>query len=356
MFASRYRESGTKMIKAFGVEYPREFNDRRSEYDALLTSVGIIDLTHLRCFDVTGDDRSAFLNAMLTSDIAALDPGDARRTLMTTPKGKIISELLVLSRNDGHRVVVLQGDAAETLDAFEKHIVSEDVVIADVSESLGTFAVEGPRAGAVIDLVFGKGHFPDSADQWVGRDFTDAEVMLANVTATGEPGYHVIVPEAHAATIRDYLVQAARGQNGMPVGHDAWEIRRAENGLPWYGVDFSGDNFPQEARLGHLVSYTKGCFRGQETLSRIRHRGHVNRLLVGLVLADNHSPGVSGELPAARPTSVVLSYRLEQILTLAYVPAKTGDPGNEVALELENGVARMRIVDLPLPPKESMNR
>jgi folate-binding protein YgfZ len=207
--------------------------------------------------------------------------------------------------------------------------------------------------------------------------------------------------------VRDYLVQAARGSDGLPVGYVAWNIRRVECGLPWYGIDFSGDNFPQEARLGAAVSYTKGCFRGQETLARLEHRGHVNRLLVGLVpeesalsanerarfdeiarlgetlageelrpqaTSDAEALEIRGFLPAGSPlyragssnetassnalacgvtTSAVYSFALRRPLVMAYVRREALD--EPLAARTTRGEMRLREVALP-PPQESANR
>ena len=117
-------------------------------------------------------------------------------------------------------------------------------------------------------------------------------------TVTGDEGYHLMIPAADLERMRTYLVQAARGSDGLAVGRIAWNIRRTENGLPWYGSDFTDANFTHEARFEDIVSYSKGCFLGQETLARLKYRGHVNRLLVGLAVEDDNWSNAAGTLPA----------------------------------------------------------
>ncbi len=151
-----------------------------------------------------------------------------------------------------------------------------------MSASFSVIGVEGPKAKDVVGRLFRAGPLPKAPLDLVEREFEKFNIAVIQNSVTGETGYHVLVPADEALRIRNYFVQAARGSDGLPVGLDAWNIRRVEKGLPWYGVDYDGDNFPQETRLGHTVSYTKGCFRGQETLARLENRGHVNRLLVGL--------------------------------------------------------------------------
>lgn len=292
MLTEFYKSEQTAMARAPWGDYPRYFVHPLAEYRALVLSCGVIDLTHWRVLRATGRDRARFLNAMVTNDVASLEPSRGCHAMMTTVKGKIVSELFVFVRKEDILLLVSQGDFDETLGALRKHIVADDVAIEDLSASFSVIGVEGPRAKAVVGLLFRPGPFPKSPLDLVEREFEKFNIAVIQNSVTGETGYHVLVPANEALRIRNYLVQAARGSDGLPVGLDAWNIRRVEKGLPWYGVDYDGDNFPQEARLGHTVSYTKGCFRGQETLARLENRGHVNRVLVGL------TPDGSSALPA----------------------------------------------------------
>ena len=278
------------MAELFGVDYPTYFIHPAAEYQSLVTHLGVIDLTHWRSFRVVGKDRVSFLNAMVTSDVASLEPGKGSRSLITTIKGKIIAELLVMVREEDVLVIVPQGNADDAYDVLQKHIIMEDVSIDDVSSQYGVIALEGPKAEDVMWRIFSTGPFPKEAFQSFEREFHKTNVFLFQHSITGEDGYHLMIPAEHIESLRDYLVQASRGSDGLPVGSIAWNMRRVEHGLPWYNIDYNGDNFPDETRLGSTVNYTKGCFLGQETLTRLHHRGHVNRLLVGLSVDDDGVP------------------------------------------------------------------
>jgi aminomethyltransferase len=407
MLSEFYKSERIPLSEAFGGEYPRYFVHPLAEYRALARHCGVIDLTHWRVLRATGGDRARFLNAMVTNDVAALEPSRGRHAMMTTVKGKILSELFVFARKADHLLLVPQGDFDETLGALRKHIVSDDVVIDDVSADCAIIAVEGPKAKGVVGLLFRPGPFPKSPLDIVEREFEKSSVQVIQNSVSGETGYHVLVPSSEALRIRNYLVQAARGADGLPVGLDAWNIRRVEKGLPWYGVDFDGDNFPQETRLGHAVSYTKGCYRGQETLARLEHRGHVNRLLVGLapeeglgafpkdlaarlseiaglsdripesdyrkrsasdadaldlgalfpsgavLTAKAHTGGEKNEPRSHRTigavTSSVFSFALGSPLCLGYVRADSS--GGPVSIQTPTGELQARETELPIPPK-----
>ena len=290
MLTDAYKRDNVPLGDLFGVEYPSYFINPVAEYKALTHDAGVIDLTHWRTFRLTGKDHVVFLNAMLTNDIGALEPGRGCHSLMTTIKGKIIAELFVFVREDDVLVFVHQGNALETYEVLQKHIIMEDVTVEDLSSRYGVIAMEGPKSHDILWRIFSTGPFPKEPLQASLREFKDVNIFLMRNSVTGEDGYHLMIPTEHVEQLRDYLVQAARGSDGLPVGGIAWNMKRTEKGLPWFGIDFTEENFPDETRLGSTISYTKGCFRGQETLARLHYRGHVNRMLVGLTVGDDDVP------------------------------------------------------------------
>jgi aminomethyltransferase len=300
MLLDTHRQNELQLADFFGVQYPAYFLNPAVEYQSIARYAGVLDLTHWRIFQVHGRDRVSFLNAMLTADVSSLDVDRGGHALLTTVKGKIIAELFAFVREDDVLLQVSQGDAAEALAVLEKHVVMEDVTIKDVSNDFGVLAIEGSNAEEIMWRLFEKGPFPKEAMQAVARRFNDIDIYITGNSVSGEAGYHLMTPQPSVRPMWDYISQGARGSDGLPVGGIAWNMRRVENGLPWYGVDFTADNFPDECRLGHTVSYDKGCFRGQETLARLHHRGHVNRALVGLVPAGEGStpqgPSIEGGL------------------------------------------------------------
>jgi len=294
MLLDTYRNADVPLIEAFDTSYPAYFLHPLVEYNALVNHVGIIDLTHWRVLTVAGNDRASFLHNMLTNDITALADGEGCHSVITAVNGKIIAELFVFARENDYLVLMPSGDLAEVLTTLEKHIINEDVTITDLSGDFGVLAVEGPKALNVVKRLFLTGALEPSKNRFgiVSGGFETFELSVINNTCSGDDGYHVVVPAAEVARIREYLVQGARGSDGLSVGHTAWNVRRIENGIPWHGIDYTTDNFPPESRLDHTVSYTKGCFRGQQTLGRIHNRGDVNWLLVGLTAGSDVEGGL----------------------------------------------------------------
>jgi folate-binding protein YgfZ len=299
MLTDSHKKSGIPLGPLFGVEYPTYFIHPVAEYRALTEAAGVIDLTHWRTFRLLGKDRQTFLNAMVTNDVAALKAGQGCHALLTTIKGKIAAELYVFVREEDILAVVSQGDAGEVYDVLKKHIVMDDVTIEDLSRDVGVIGLEGPKALDVLWRIFPTGPFPKEPFQIAEREFMNVRMSVVKNSASGEDGYHMLIPAKNIERLHTYIVQGSRGSDGLPVGSIAWNMRRMEKGLPWFGTDVTEESFPDEARLGATVSYTKGCFRGQETLARLHYRGHVNRVLVGLTPADEDLTAEMQSLAAA---------------------------------------------------------
>jgi folate-binding protein YgfZ len=403
MLGDFYKSMGVPMTKAFGVSYPEYFVHPAVEYHSLANFAGVIDLNHWAILRASGNDRASFLHAMLTNDITSLEENQGCHALATTVKGKFVAELFVFAREDDHLIFVSQGDAKETRSLLEKHIITEDVRVDDLSTKFGILAVEGPKAYDCLWRMFPTGPFPKESFRAVARRFENVNIYIMRNGVAGDGGYQMLIPIDEMERIRNYLVQAARGSDGLPVGRLAWNIRRVENGRPWYGIDFSNDNFPHESRLEEMISYSKGCFRGQETLARLKYRGHVNKLLVGLTTAQGDVPdslnqiaaefrsdvynydeiGVrdraaplakalqlkktyppesplysvepamaGGEEDASKPigwiTTAVFSAKLKGPLFLGYVRQPAAEVGAELILAGPDGRLKVRIVELPV--------
>lgn len=261
----------------------------RLEYEALTHTVGLIDLTNVGVLRLRGADRVRFLNAMVTNDVAKLHSGAACEALLTTTKGRIVAELLILARPDELLVLVMQGSTQRVFEAFDSHIIADDVQLSDMTAEMSVLSLEGPKSRDAIWRIFPREPLPLENLTFTENEYQGLHAMVVRHSVAGEKGMHVIVSRGQMERVRNYLVQGGVGMDMQVVGRVAWHMRRVEAGLPWYGIDVSEDNFPKEARLDDHVSYDKGCYLGQEPIARMHHRGHPNWILVGLV-ADVDAP------------------------------------------------------------------
>lgn len=337
---------------------PDAFTDPATEYEALTHTVAVIDLSAAGMLRLRGKDRVTFLNAMITNDVARLTPGHACAALVTTTKGKVVAELLVLARADELLVLVMQGPAARVAESLESHIIADDVELENLTGQMRVIAVEGPKCRDLVWRIFPREPLPMEALTFTDNDYQGLRATVIRHSVVGDKGMLLVVEAAHHERLRSYLLQAAIGMDGREAGRVAWNIRRVENGRPWIGVDVTEENFPAESSLESHVSYDKGCYLGQETIARMHYRGHPNWKLVGLA-GGTDVPAIGAGLRAAQPeddttaapagriTSAVFSPALERALCLGYVRAPLAAAGTGFLVQDDGGTPFV-IVDLPI--------
>jgi folate-binding protein YgfZ len=271
---------------------------------------------------LTGADRVRFLHGMVSNDIEALTPGMGCHAAMLTTKGKLLADLVVYADADA-LLLELDGTLRDKIKAtLEKHIVMDDVEVKDVSDELPELGVYGDDAATVLGAVTGFAR--EALAALPNYHFlVGSEVRVARTPELGGVGFHVFGTIEFSAAV---------------LSEAEWEERRVEAGTPRYGVDMGEDRLPIEAGINDAVSFTKGCYLGQEVIARATNLGHINRRLVGLIL-DGDAPAAAGAKLSAptRPeagfvTSSVRSRRLGKTIALGYVHRTLWDPGTRLTL------------------------
>ena len=329
-------------------ELVTHYGDASSEYRALREGAGVLDLSFRSRLCLAGSDRLRFLHGQVTNDIKGLRPGQGCYAALVNAKGKMESDLNVFCLADELLLDFEPGLGAMAAQRLEKYIVADDVQVVDVASSYGLLSVQGPRAGQAINELK---IFPTVPTQnWTSvslRDQTLGELCLINHQRLDSAGFDLFVPVPALAAAADKLLAAARVMGGLPCGWEAFETLRIESGIPRFGADMDETNFPQESGIeATAVSYTKGCYIGQEVLNRIHTMGHVNKQLRTLRL-----PGALPALPSRGDklyhqgkevgyvTSSVLSHRLKAGVALAYVRKECNQPGTELEWRAGPGTA-----------------
>jgi len=276
--------------------------------------------------EITGADRQRFLNAYVTCDVKPLQPGDGAYGFFTNPQGRILSDVAVLVREDRLWLEVAPG-LAETLAGHLRKFVIVDRVEIRPLEEVTLLTLIGPRAAEVLDL-------PDLLD-WKHAPMTidGIEAVVQRRGLLGAPAFSLWVPAASAPHLRASLL--AR-EGVQPVGEEDLEILRVEAGIPRFGVDFGPENFPKETGLDEAVSYTKGCYLGQEVVARIHYRGGVQKMMRRLELEGDPRPGsklLFEEREAGTATTVVRSPLSGRTLGLGIVHKRAAEPGTRLDVE-----------------------
>ena len=325
-------------------------------YRAARESAALIDRSDAGKIAVAGNDRRSYLHAMLTQDVLAVQPGSGCYAAYLTPQGRMISDVVVLEIGD---LVLLDLPAPRVgvvLEKLDQFVFSEDVRFGDVTAAFGKLTVAGPRSADVVvgalgdaarDLgIEGWTEFRNRRIEWRGN-----AVVLAATRDFGVTGFDLYVERPQVAALAESLAAAGAAPAGAEVG----EVLRVEAGRPAFLLDMDGDTIPLEAGIeGRAVSFTKGCYPGQEIVIRIVHRGHgrVARRLTGLLIEGSEVPARddllrAGERDVGRVTSAVYSPSLDRPIAIAMVHRDSFEPGSE--LTVLHGDGQLRAVTTALP-------
>jgi folate-binding protein YgfZ len=339
-----------------GMESVLCYGPAAPEYTALRETVGVLDLSFRGRLCVVGPDRVRFLNGQVTNNVKALKPGMGCYAALTNNKGKMQSDLNLHALADELLLDFEPGLAPGVIERLEQFIVADDVQVVDVSGLYGLLTIQGPRAAALVSQLGLFAGLPQVAFESKKADCGAlGELYLVSLPRLNTAGFDLFVPVAAMEAVADKLIAAAKRSGGCACGWMAFETARIEAGIPRYGADMDASNLPQEAGIEtRAVSYTKGCYIGQEVINRLRSMGQVTRALRGLRLAAGSSslPARGDKLKfngreAGFVTSATFSPALQQSIALAYVRKECNQLGTELTLQTAEGESSARIVALP---------
>jgi len=347
---------GARFAELNGMEQVADYGNWLAEHSALGHGAGMLDFSFRSRLCLVGADRSRFLHGQVTNDVKKLRPGEGCYAAITTAKGRMESDLNILCLADELLMDFEPGLAQKISQRLEKYIVADDVQIVDVSPHYGLLSAQGPNAEMAIRALALFAEIPAQPLASIKiSDPTVGEICLVNNARLGTAGFDLFVPNQSLGAVADKLATAVKEQGGRPCGWQAFETARIEAGMPRFGADMDETNIPLECGLeARAITYTKGCYIGQEVINRIHSVGHVNRELRGLRLADDLSalPQRGDKLfhggkEAGQVTSSVKSPLLKANIALGYVRREANQLGTELTLHTTEGETPVKVVALP---------
>src|SRR5438093_6882471 len=309
----------------------------REAYTAARERAAFLDRSDRGRIVVSGADRASFLQGLLTNDVVALKPGDGCYAAYLTAQGRLIADLYVYELGDV-MLLTLHRDVKDTVMAkLDQMIFSEDVQLGDVTDTFAQAAVVGPQAASIVAAVLGL-----SADTLGGLSahgnlraaWMERPAIITRAADMGEPGLDVYVERAHGDELRRMLIDAG----AVEVDPATADAIRIESGVPLFHRDMDEETIPLEAGIeSRAISFSKGCYVGQEVIIRVLHRGHgrVARRLLGLRVHGDRVPEAGAVVIAdareiGRVTSSAWSPALLGPVALAYVHRDFVTPGTRV--------------------------
>ncbi|MBJ18828.1 MAG: hypothetical protein CL933_05315 [Deltaproteobacteria bacterium] len=300
--------------------------------------------------EVRGEDRVRWLDGMISGDVEALaagEPGSGCYATLLTSRGAIVADVHVAQMGKLFLLETLGKEIPNLLETLHRFIVADDVVLVDRSEERLVLGLEGPTSTAILAAAIDANTPVPTAENWREVTIADRDVCVGAFGFSGEAGYQLRLSHDDRADVEAALDGAAGARSIVRGDAEALETLRVEAGIPALGRELDREVLPQEARLEHAISTSKGCYVGQEIMARLRARGRVNHLLVGLKLETAEMPREGAELSAeGRRTGEITSLAESPTagrIALAYVRREHAEPGNAVEFEAGRG----EIVELP---------
>jgi len=268
-----------------------------NEYSVLHNGALFFDRSDRMRIRISGAKAAELVAGMVTNDVSALVPGEGQYAAALTPKGKIVADLRIFALEDGFLIDTSAAAGPGWKEMIRKYINPRVAPYHDVSAELSDIGVFGRSARSVVSNVF------EAADRdllalppygHISRSFADVTVIIARVPEIDLDGFEIFIPSTVVGAAKGKFHAAGVAQGTL----ETWEIARIESGRPQWGVDMDDSTLPQEANFDELgaISYTKGCYIGQETVARVHFRGHVNRFLRRLRFVTRPAPPKGAEL------------------------------------------------------------
>jgi len=341
--------AGGRIVEFAGWEMPVQYTGILQEHKAVRESCGVFDISHMGEFFVEGPGATAWLDSLLTNNLAGLSVGHAQYTLLLNERGGVIDDLIAYRlAEEKYLLIVNAAKIDEDATWLRKHAMP-GVVFTDRSTNFAALAIQGPNAATVFEKLFQR---PMPAERNRVLEIQPGS-FIATTGYTGEAGFEWVIPATEAVS----AWQAALAAGATPCGLGARDTLRLEMCYPLNGSDLSPDRTPLEAGLGFFCDLKKPAFLGRDALLAQKHHSVLPHKLCALRVTDKAPPirshyrvFVNGE-PVTETTSGALSPSLGYGIALAYLPPAYCDPGQEVQIEVRDRRFRAEVVKKPFLKK-----
>lgn len=354
--AALHKSAGATLGTWFGCMLPDRWIDPRVEQEFARDSVALLDKNYRSYLAFTGPDRVRYLNAILTNNIKDLLPGQGNVSLLLNPQGRILAEIETYAQPENLFCVSYTIIRERLIEWLDKYIIMDDVTLTDESARYGTLGIEGPDASSVSRELTG---IDLSTLVELGRVQTEVASIpcwLVKRSPGGVAGFELVSERDRLPDLWNLLSDNVKQHSGGPMGYTATSAQRLAQGIPWFGYDFGEKQIPHEAGLEKThISYTKGCYTGQEIVERVRSRGQVNRRRVDLIFDGPGLPAASETLTVEGTevgfvTRAAVPSFLQYAIGMGYVRKDHNAPGSQ--LDWSGGTAFVSEFPAGLMPKE----
>ena len=343
----RHAAAGARLVPFAGWEMPVQYSGIREEHLAVRTAVGVFDVSHMGQVETTGPGAEAFLQHLLSNDVAKLTDGGAQYSVLTRDDGGVLDDLFTYRLGpERYLTVTNASNHQRDLDWLRRHAGGFDVAVHDRLNEYAMLAVQGPAARALVAALT-DGELPKRFRTAVGTVAGAADVLVCGTGYTGEDGVELLLAPDRAGAVWDALVAAG----ARPAGLGARDTLRLEASYHLYGNDLMEGRGPIEAGLGWCCKEDTG-FVGSDAVRAVRAAGPAERLvpfaMTGPGIPRQGNPVVGG----GEVTSGTLSPCLNQGIGMAYLPTGSTEPGTAFEIDVRGKQRTAEVRTKPLYRKE----
>jgi folate-binding protein YgfZ len=308
----------------------------QAEYAAARTGAASFELRDWTRVEIAGEDRAKFLHNFCTNDIRGLTAGKGCEAFITSVQGKVLAHVFVYAGTSALQLIGAPGSGQRIIKHLSRYQINEDVTFADLTAERGLVLVTGPQA-AIALFNLGAGAMSLTNGQHCRCTLGSLNFTIFRNDFLGQAGFLISCPAAQTAALRQTLDEAGAQKAGDAV----FAALRIEAAFPLYGIDVTDANLAQEVnRTAVAISFSKGCYLGQEPIARIDALGHLNQQLRGIRLHENPVPPAGAEIvtagvdprPIGQITSAALSFGTNFPVALAYLKRHYDTPGLDVVV------------------------
>ena len=346
-------DAGGKLVDFGGWNLPVQYSGIQSEHKAVRTQAGLFDVSHMGEVTVEGPEAEAYLNHVVTNDVARLVDGQALYTVMCRPDGGIVDDLIIYKRNrEKFFICVNASNTDKDFAWFQENRGTFKVDLKNLSDQYCQIAVQGPNAPAILQKLVKPELAKLGYFHFVETDVLGKNALIARTGYTGEDGFEIYLPAAHGPAVWKALMETGKPLGLIPCGLGARDTLRLEAALALYGNDIGDDTNPLEAGLGWVVKLQKSEFNGKAVLEKVKQAG-TQRKLSGIRMLERVIPRhdyevftADGAKKIGKVTSGTLSPTLDFPIAMAYIDSQhTGDA--KVSVKIRDKFYPGEITKLP---------
>ncbi len=327
------------------------------EYERACGDCVLFDLAGHGLLSCTGKDAGQFLHNLCTNEVVKLPVGRASEAFLTTAQAKVVDHVWILNRGGAtptYFIDVGPDEGPRIFKHLDRFLISEQLEIEDLTTQFARYHLAGPNSAKALQTVCAIDLSLMQELDAVEANREGRQLLIWRRNRLGIPGYDLLCRSADSACWLEALGLPAP----LPASGPVFDCLRIEAGLPKFSFDITENNLPQEVgRIEQTISFTKGCYIGQETVARVRSFGHVNRILRGIVFTEGTRARTGDKLfhegaEVGTVTSCAFSPRIKREIALAYIRRGHEAAGTPLALSAEAGTQSAVVGDLPLAPLE----